>query len=99
VAEYVLSLAGQEHDPDGAERGKTQYNTFCVACHLSDGGGNPALGYPNLNNDRWLYGSSRDEIAFTVRNGRNGNMPAHAELLGPEKSRIVAGYVATLGAR
>ena len=45
---------------------------------------NPLLGAPNLANDVWLYGRSFDEIAFTIRNGRNGNMPSFAEVLGEQ---------------
>jgi cytochrome c oxidase cbb3-type subunit 3 len=97
VTQYTLSLAGldhdPDHDPDAATRGKTRYDTLCVACHGPDGAGNPMLGAPNLSNDIWLYGRSADEIAFTIRNGRNGNMPGFADVLGEQKAHILAGYV------
>lgn len=96
VTQYVLSLSDREHDVDAAARGQTQYGMFCVACHGADGTGNPMLGAPNLANDIWLYGSSPDEIAFTVKNGRNGSMPAFADVLGEEKAHILAGYVTSL---
>jgi len=96
VTQYVLSLAGRDHDVAAADRGKAQYNMLCVACHGMDGAGNPLLGAPNLNNDIWLYGSSADQIAFTIRNGRNGNMPNFADVLGEEKAHILAGYVINL---
>jgi cytochrome c oxidase cbb3-type subunit 3 len=96
VAQYTLSLAGLDHDAEAAARGKTQYDTLCVACHGPTGAGNPALGAPNLNNDVWLYGSSAEEIAFTIRHGRNGNMPAFADQLGADKAHVLAGYVVTL---
>ena len=76
--------------------GQAQYNTLCVACHGVEGTGNPMLGAPNLTNDIWLYGGSADEIAFTLTNGRNGNMPAFAEVLDEEKIHILAGYVNSL---
>jgi cytochrome c oxidase cbb3-type subunit 3 len=97
VTEYVLKLAGREHDESAAAAGESKYTMFCVACHGADGAGNVALGYPNLNNDIWLYGGDRDQIAFTLRYGRNGNMPAHRELLGEDKTKVLAGYVMTLG--
>lgn len=97
VTEYVLKLAGRDHDEATAAAGESKYNMFCVACHAADGTGNVALGYPNLNNDTWLYGGEREQIAFTLRNGRNGNMPAHRELLGEDKAKVLAGYVMTLG--
>lgn len=93
---YVRSLSNQEHDTEAAELGATHFQTFCVACHGPQGKGNPLLGSPDLTNDIWLYGGSHDQIAFTLRNGRNGNMPAHAEQLGPDKARILASYVTGL---
>jgi len=99
VTEYVLKLAGRDHDEAAAEKGVAQYNAFCVACHGAEGQGNQTLGYPNLTNDIWLYGGSPEQIAFTIRNGRNGNMPAHRAILGEEKARILAGYVLTLSAQ
>lgn len=96
VTQYTLSMAGREHDQEAALRGKSQYDTLCVACHGPDGGGNPLFGAPDLSRDIWLYGGSTDEIAFTIRNGRNGNMPAFADVLGEHKAHILAGYVDSL---
>jgi cytochrome c oxidase cbb3-type subunit 3 len=97
VTEYVLQLSSQEHDAAAAQRGAGQYAMFCVACHGAQGEGNQALGYPNLSNDSWLYGGDREQISFTIRNGRNGNMPAHREILGEDKAKVLAGYVMNLG--
>jgi len=96
VTQYTLSLAGRAHDVDAATRGQAQYATLCVACHGMTGEGNPLLGAPDLTNDIWLYGSSADQIAFTIRNGRTGNMPAFKDVLGEQKAHIVAGYVSSL---
>jgi cytochrome c oxidase cbb3-type subunit 3 len=96
VTQYTLSLAGLDHDADAAARGKPRYDTLCVACHGQTGEGNPALGAPNLTNNIWLYGNSADQIAFTIRHGRNGNMPAFADMLGEEKAHVLAGYVHSL---
>ena len=93
ATQYTLSLAGLDHDQNAAARGKTRYDTLCVACHGPDGAGNPLLGAPDLSNDTWLYGNSADDIAFTIRNGRTGNMPPFADILGEQKVHIVAGYV------
>ena len=96
VTQYTLSLAGRDHDAAAATRGQAQYNTLCVACHGPTGAGNALLGAPNLTNDIWLYGSSADEIAFTIKNGRNGNMPSFADVLDEQKAHILAGYVTGL---
>jgi cytochrome c oxidase cbb3-type subunit III len=97
VANYVRQLAGLEHDAAAAEAGASQFQMFCVACHGPEGKGNPMLGSPDLTNDLWLYGSSVDEISYTLRNGRNGNMPAQADILSEDKIHILAAYVTSLG--
>ena len=93
VTQYTLSLAGLEHDAEAAARGQARYATLCIACHGVDGSGNSLLGASNLTNDIWLYGGSAEEIAFTIRNGRNGNMPAFNNVLDEDKAHILAGYV------
>jgi cytochrome c oxidase cbb3-type subunit 3 len=96
VVEYVLSLSGRSEDNAKAEKGKTRFQTLCVACHGPDGKGNQALGAPNLTDETWLYGGSRGTIAKTISQGRNGVMPAHKDFLGEDKSHLVAAYVWSL---
>jgi cytochrome c oxidase cbb3-type subunit 3 len=67
-----------------------------VACHGTEGKGNPALGAPDLTNNVWLYGGTAERIAYTIRNGRNGNMPAFGDILTPEKIHVLSGYVTSL---
>lgn len=98
TAAYVRSLSGQAHDSEAAQRGSAHFQTFCVACHGSEGKGNPLLGSPDLTNNIWLYGGDLNQIAFTLRHGRNGNMPAHGDLLSPEKTKLLAAYVLSLSA-
>lgn len=95
MTQYVLSLAGREHDAAAAEKGKAQYN-LCLGCHGPQGKGNTALGAPNLTDDVWLYGGSPKAIEATLRGGRNGIMPAHEEFLGPAKIHLLAAYVYSL---
>lgn len=93
VANYVLSLSGGKADPALAEAGKTRFVTICAACHGPEGKGNIALGAPNLTDTTWLYGGTLDDIKTTVRNGRNGKMPAWGEILGPDRARLVEAWV------
>ncbi len=93
---YVQQLAGQKADSALAAAGKARFDVMCVACHGADGRGNQALGAPNLTNDIWLYGGSPEAIAQTIRQGRNGNMPAHEKLLSADRRRLLAAYVAGL---
>jgi cytochrome c oxidase cbb3-type subunit 3 len=99
VAEYVEQLAGREVDATLADAGQERYTMFCAACHGPDGSGQPMMGAPGLNNERWLYGNSRLRIEDIIRHGRNGQMPAFAERLGEEKVHILAAYVRSLSSQ
>lgn len=72
------------------------YGMFCATCHGQDHKGMQTVGAPDLTNDIWLYGGSLGEVKATITHGRNGRMPAHADLLSPDKIKLVAGYVYSL---
>jgi cytochrome c oxidase cbb3-type subunit 3 len=63
-------------------QGRTAFGDNCAPCHGSGGGG--TKGYPNLNDDEWLWGGKLDDIAASIRHGirsldaktRLGSMPA-----------------------
>jgi len=74
----------------------TQYTQLCVICHGPTGEGMAPLGAPSLVDDVWLYGSSPTEIRRSIVEGRAGVMPAHANLIGPDRARILAAYVYSL---
>lgn len=93
VTQYVLSLNGRDTNQAQVAAGKTVFETYCVACHGADGRGNPALGSPNLTNGIWLYGGSEEQIAQTLRAGRNGKMPAFKDTLSEDKIHILTAYV------
>lgn len=96
VTSYVLSLSGAEVDGEAAARGQTQFQALCTACHGADAKGLPILGAPNLTDDVWLYGGSFEKVAHSIRNGRNGVMPAHKDLLSDEKIHLITAYVYSL---
>ncbi|MDX1442312.1 MAG: cytochrome-c oxidase, cbb3-type subunit III [Gammaproteobacteria bacterium] len=100
VSAYVWQLNGREPDQAMAALvgpGEQRYKTVCAACHGVEGKGNIALGAPNLTDDTWLYGGAYDDIRKSVRNGRQGQMPAHDKLLSDDEIRVVAAYVYGLG--
>ena len=73
-------LAEIEKDPAllalARARGKTVFGDNCAPCHGSGGAG--AKGYPNLNDDEWLWGGSLDQILQTIQFGvRSGHAKAH----------------------
>ncbi|MBJ7549499.1 cytochrome-c oxidase, cbb3-type subunit III [Marinomonas ostreistagni] len=96
VSQYVLSLSGRESDAQAAQQGQQLYNTNCIACHGAEAKGNHLFGAPNLTDNIWLYGGSEQQIMQTIRNGRNGQMPAWEGILGKDKAHVVAGYVYSL---
>ncbi|WP_263078585.1 cytochrome-c oxidase, cbb3-type subunit III [Endozoicomonas sp. Mp262] len=98
VTHYVRTLSRLETraSNETLAAGKAIYDTTCSVCHAPDGTGNQALGAPNLTNNTWLYGSSHEQIAYTIRSGRNGVMPAWKDILGEEKVHLVAAYVYSL---
>jgi len=100
LTQYVLSLSNLEHDEERAASGESTFLAACAACHTPSGTGNTALGAPNLTNDIWLYQapgqSVADSIRQTLRNGRNGHMPAQAAYIGEERVHLVAAYVYSL---
>lgn len=93
---YVLSLNGRDVDASLAAAGEKHFATYCVACHGADGTGNQALGAPNLTNGIWLYGGTAEQIAHSLRAGRNGAMPAFGETLSEDKIHIITAYVYSL---
>lgn len=96
VTEYVLQLSGSEHDAAKAEAGAKVFAANCVACHGADGKGNQLVGAPNLTDKIWLYGGKPATIRQTIRNGRNGIMPAQQELLKEDRIHLLAAYVYSL---
>ncbi len=97
VANYVLQLSGRDADTRKAMAGKQIFlSVGCAGCHGMDGTGNQLLGAPNLTDKTWLYGGSLGIIKQTIGQGRNGVMPPHGDLLGPEKVHLLAAYVMSL---
>jgi cytochrome c oxidase cbb3-type subunit 3 len=80
VALGAASLADIEKDPAllalARARGKTVFGDNCAPCHGSGGAG--SKGFPNLNDDDWLWGGSLDQIMQTIQFGtRSGDAKAH----------------------
>lgn len=96
VSAYVVTLSGREADPGLAEPGAILFQQFCSSCHGVEGKGNYMLGAPNLTDDIWLYGGSFGQIQQTVRNGRQGQMPAQKDLLGKDEIQLLTAYVYSL---
>jgi cytochrome c oxidase cbb3-type subunit 3 len=108
VALGAASLANIEKDPAllalARASGKTVFGDNCAPCHGSGGAG--AKGYPNLNDDEWLWGGTLDQIQKTIQFGvRSGHAKAHEGamlafgkegVLKKDEIVIVANYVRSL---
>jgi cytochrome c oxidase cbb3-type subunit III len=101
-------LAEIEKDPAllalARARGKAAFGDNCAPCHGSGGAG--AKGYPNLNDDEWIWGGKLEQIEQTILYGaRSGNAKAHESqmlafgkdgILKPAEVVTVANYVRSL---
>ena len=85
--------------------GAAAFKVNCVQCHGAGAAG--SVGYPNLNDDDWLWGGTPDAIYVTLKNGirytdnaetRDSQMPAFGAdgILNPEQIGQVAAYTLSL---
>ncbi|MDE3061046.1 MAG: cytochrome-c oxidase, cbb3-type subunit III, partial [Pseudomonadota bacterium] len=84
--------------------GAAAFKEHCAACHGTGAAG--GHGYPNLNDDDWLWGGTLDDIYHTIKVGvrsthpdtRFTQMPAFGRdgMLTPDQIEDVADYVAKL---
>jgi cytochrome c oxidase cbb3-type subunit 3 len=105
VAEKPLTeiLADEELRRFAASAGAAAYKVNCIQCHGT--GAQGSAGYPNLNDDDWLWGGDIESIHHTIAHGvrfsgddetRYSEMPAFGDILEPEQVRQAAAYVYSL---
>ena len=97
LTEYVVRLSNRPADPKAVMRATKLFQENCAVCHGAEGKGNRSLGAPNLTDNEWLYGSSRDDIHDQIWNGHGGVMPTWGGRLTPEEIKALAVYVHSLG--
>ena len=78
-------------DNKAMEIGERMFANHCSSCHGSDAQG--AVGFPNLTDNDWIYGSDSDSILQSISAGRNGIMPAWGAALGDDGVKQVSAYV------
>lgn len=106
----ALAQVPIERLPEDSERmraavagGRAAFKVNCVQCHGEGAAG--FEGYPNLNDDDWLWGGDLKAIEYTLVHGirqpghsetRISQMPAFAGILTPEQAGQVANHVLNL---
>ena len=114
-ADYIAAVSAKTIDEivadDGlrtfaASAGAAAFKVNCVQCHGS--GAQGSAGYPNLNDDDWLWGGSAVQIEQTIAHGirfaedpdtRVSEMPAFGEILQSKEITEVASFVASLSGK
>jgi cytochrome c oxidase cbb3-type subunit 3 len=85
------------------EGGRAAFKVHCVQCHGAGAAG--SKGYPNLNDDDWLWGGDLKTIETTLTHGirnpdhdetRMSQMPAFGEILKPVEIDQVVAHVRSL---
>ncbi|MET3591766.1 cytochrome c oxidase cbb3-type subunit 3 [Mesorhizobium shonense] len=83
--------------------GGAAFKVNCVQCHGS--GAQGSKGFPNLNDDDWLWGGKTEQIQQTITHGirftadgdtRQSEMPAFVDVLKPVQIAQVSAFVASL---
>ncbi|SDP19891.1 cytochrome c oxidase cbb3-type subunit 3 [Filomicrobium insigne] len=96
-------LADDELRRFAISAGSAAFKVNCSQCHGSGAQGSP--GYPNLNDDDWLWGGDIKSIYQSIAHGirfngdpdtRISEMPAFAGVLEDKQIKEVAAYVASL---
>jgi cytochrome c oxidase cbb3-type subunit III len=104
----AASLSDIEKDPQmrsfAIAEGKAAFANNCAPCHGAGAGG--SKGYPNLNDDDWLWGGTLEQISATITHGirsadpdaHAGNMPAFGRdgIIKADEISTVADYVRSL---
>jgi len=111
-SDYVAAVAGKTVPEILADEnlrtfataaGAAAFKVNCVQCHGS--GAQGSQGFPNLNDDDWLWGGDGAQLYQTIAHGirfaadpdtRTSEMPAFGDVLEPAQIQEVASFVASL---
>ena len=86
--------------------GAAAFKVNCVQCHGAGAAG--SAGYPNLNDDDWIWGGTLSEIEYTLTHGirwegsdetRTNFMPAFAGMFDKGQTAALTGHVLSLSGK
>lgn len=92
AVEYVYSLSGRDHDASLVENAAS-VNALCSECHGEDGRGYKPFGGPDLSDDVWLFGDSREQVLDVIANGRTESCPAWNQTLSAVSIKALSVYI------
>ena len=96
-------IADKELTQFAVAGGAAAFKVNCSPCHGSGAAG--GAGYPNLNDDDWLWGGDLEAIHTSIAHGirydqdpdtRFSEMPAYGDILDADQIKQVAAYVVSL---
>jgi len=88
------SLEELNQNPEAMGTAGRLFSTNCSICHGADARG--TAGFPNLRDDKWLYGGDGETIKFSITNGRSGIMPAWLPAVGEQGVVELTEYLLSL---
>ncbi len=105
IAEKPLAdiIADEKLRTFAVSAGGAAFKVNCIQCHGT--GAQGSAGFPNLNDDDWLWGGKVEDIHTTLTHGirfatdaetRISDMPKFGEILKPEEIGQVTTYVTSL---
>ena len=106
VAEYVLSLSGNEVDAAKASQGQAIFSSNCAVCHGQDAKGQIFMGSANLTDSIWTIANvpaatslegKKAAVINVITNGKSRQMPAWKGRLSDTEIKILTFYVHELG--
>ncbi|MEZ5680191.1 MAG: cytochrome-c oxidase, cbb3-type subunit III [Erythrobacter sp.] len=71
LAQVEIERLGEDSEllQQAVAGGAAAFKVNCVQCHGSGAAGSEKLGYPNLNDDDWLWGGDLKSIHYTLTHG------------------------------
>lgn len=101
-------LANSELMQRAVAGGEAAFKVNCVQCHGAGAAGYAEFGYPNLNDDDWIWGGDIDAIEYTLVHGirwdgsdqtRVSLMPAYEGILDKDDVAAVTEHVLSLSGK
>lgn len=93
----AMTPAELAEDRLATQVGRRLFINHCSTCHGVTGHG--TTGFPNLQDNEWIWGAGFDNVKFAITNGRTAVMPAWGNALGEQGISDVTQYLLALTGR